>query len=389
MLISKIVNKKAILLNAIMLIVIGLVILFPFTAKASSGFEEGTVTGTDVIVRIRPDETSPEVFKFDIGTRIGIYFDEIDGWVRVIYGNYRGYVKRESVFIPKHDTFQANVYNDGLRLRQNPGTYSTIISELEAGTPVTITDVFGEWYLVEVKSQNVEGFAHKDFIRISKSDKASYLLKPGMEGSAVYRMQKELKRRNFYPGDCNGDYDDLTKAAVGNFQGAAKLSVDGIAGGQTLEILYSDSDIKAAATSTTRVYGRVLKDPWDKVKNVFSKGKVATITDVRSGKSFQIKRFAGTLHADVDPLTAKDTAIMKEIYGGSWSWNRRAIYVTVDGISYAASMNGMPHSYDHLAGNNFSGHFCVHFYKSKGHTSGVECAIHQACVEYAYQKGNS
>ena len=389
MLIGKMMNKKAILLNVMILIMLSALLFLPLKVKASSEFEEGTVTGTDVVVRLRPDEDSPEVFTFDIGTRIGIYYDEIDGWARVIYGNYRGYIRRENVFIPTQNTFQANIYSDGLRLRQNPGTYSTIIAELEAGTPVTIIDVFGEWYLVKVENGDTEGFAHKDFIKISTSDNASYLLKPGMEGSAVYRMQKELKKRNFYPGDCHGDYDDMTKMAVGGFQGAAKLSVDGIAGEKTLDILYSDSNIKASATSLSRVRGRVLMDPWDRVKNVFTNGKVATVTDVITKKQFKIKRYAGSLHADSDPFSAKDTAIMKEIYGGSWSWNRRAVWVTVDGITFAASMNGMPHSYDHLAGNNFSGHFCVHFYKSKGHTSGVECNIHQAAVEYAFQKGNS
>jgi len=389
MLIEKKMNKKVIQLNILIVIAIGLLILFPLQGSASSGFEEGTVSGTDVVVRLRPDDTSPEVFTFDIGTRIGIYFDEIDGWVRVIYGNYRGYIKRDHVFIPKQDTFQANVYSDGLRLRQNPGTYSTVIAELEAGTPITILDVFGDWYKIRFEEDMLDGFAHKDFIKISTSDKASYLLKPGMEGSAVYKMQKELKKRNFYPGDCHGDYNDMTKIAVGNFQGAAKLAVDGIAGAHTLEILYSDSNIKASPAMAAKASrSNVLKDPWNKVKNVFTKGKVATVTDVRTGKSFQIKRYAGTLHADVDPLTAKDTAIMKEIYGGTWSWNRRAIWVTVGSITYAASMNGMPHSYDHLSGNNFSGHFCVHFYKSKGHTSGAECKIHQTCIEYAYQKGN-
>jgi uncharacterized protein YraI len=370
------------------LLVFSVLILVPNTAAAAE-FEEGTVTGTDVTVRLRPDEASPEVFKFDIGTRIGIYFGEVNGWVRVIYGNYRGYIKREYVFIPSVDTFQANVFNDGLRIRQNPGTYSTVIAELEAGTPVTIADVFGEWYLLRIEDQNIEGFAHKDFIKISSSNNASYLLKPGMKGTAVYKMQRKLKNRGFYPGDNNGKYDDLTKTAVGNFQSAAKLSVDGIAGAKTLEILYSDTKVEATATSARGIRGSVSKASWNEVKGVFTIGKEATVTDVKTGKQFKIKRYAGSLHADVDPLTSKDTAIMKDIYNSSWSWDRRAIWVTVDGITFAASMNGMPHSYNHLSGNNFAGHFCAHFYKSKGHTSGVECSIHQACVEYAYQRGNS
>lgn len=371
---------------ALLFLILIAITIFPVQAHASQEFEEGTVTGENVIVRLRPGKDSPEVCKLDIGTRIGIYYEEIDGWVRIIYGNYRGYIKREHVFIPHEDSFQANVYNDGLRLRLNPGTYSSIVAELEAGTPVTITDVFDDWYYLVIESEGLEGFAHKDFVRISTAEKASYLLKPGMSGSSVIKMQRELKNRGFFPDKCDGKYDDLTKSAVGSFQGAAKLSVDGIAGAETLNILYAKNDIKATASQSKGVMGSVIMAHWDTVKNKFVRGKVATVTDVKTGKQFQVKRYAGSLHADSDPVSAADTAIMKEIYGGSWSWDRRAIWVTVDGVTYAASMNGMPHSYNHLSGNNFSGHFCIHFYKSKGHTSGVECPIHQACVKYAYDK---
>jgi len=360
--------------------------LFPLQADASQEFEEGSVTGERVIVRLRPSEDAPEVCMLDMGTRIGIYYDEIDGWVRIIYGNYRGYIKREYVFIPLEDSFQANVYNDGLRLRQNPGTYSSVVAELEAGVPVTITDVFGEWYYLVIESEGLEGFAHKDFVRISTAEKASYLLKPGMNGSSVVKMQRELSKRGFFPFKCNGKYADQTKAAVGAFQGAARLSVDGIAGAETLNLLYSKNDIKATASQLKGISGGVSMSHWDSVKNKLTRGKIATVTDVRTGKQFRVKRYAGSLHADSDPVSAADTATMKEIYGGSWSWDRRAIWVTVDGVTYAASMNGMPHSYNHLSGNNFSGHFCIHFYKSKGHTSGAECPIHQACIQYAYDK---
>ena len=58
---------------------------------------------------------------------------------------------------------------------------------------------------------------------------------------------------------------------------------------------------------------------------------------------------------------------MKSIYGGSWSWDRRAILVKYDGHVYAASMNGMPHEDDTISDNDFDGHFCIHFTGSKTH----------------------
>ena len=53
---------------------------------------------------------------------------------------------------------------------------------------------------------------------------------------------------------------------------------------------------------------------------------------------------------------------MKTIYQGKWSWQRKAIIVELeDGRRLAASMHGMPHGAGAIRGNNFNGHFCVHF----------------------------
>ena len=121
---------------------------------------------------------------------------------------------------------------------------------------------------------------------------------------------------------------------------------------------------------------------------MFTKGKIATVTDVRTGKQYKVRRFGGWWHADVEPLTAADTAIMKSIYNGTWSWDRRAIWVTVGGKTFAASQNGMPHLASPTQGNNFPGHFCIHFNDSKVHETGQECPRHQYCVDYAYNKAH-
>ncbi|MGI6113810.1 MAG: hypothetical protein ACOYEJ_06780 [Mahellales bacterium] len=115
-------------------------------------------------------------------------------------------------------------------------------------------------------------------------------------------------------------------------------------------------------------YGRLL--PWNEVKKIFPNMSIAKVVDFRTGLSFMVQRRAGSSHADVQPLTAQDTAIMKEIYGGTWSWNRRAVIVEVNGYRIAGSMTGMPHGYGKIKDNNFNGHFCIHFLNSTTHTSG-------------------
>jgi hypothetical protein len=79
---------------------------------------------------------------------------------------------------------------------------------------------------------------------------------------------------------------------------------------------------------------------------------------------------------------------MYQIYGNKWQWTRRAIWVTVGGKTYAASMNGMPHGEtDVITGNNFDGCFCIHFLNSKTHAGDRVDSAHQDCVQEAYKAG--
>lgn len=106
--------------------------------------------------------------------------------------------------------------------------------------------------------------------------------------------------------------------------------------------------------------------PWKEVNELLPRYSKFIVRDLETGKQFQVQRRAGSQHADVQPLTAKDTAIMKRIYNGSWSWKRRAIIVIHNKKRIAASMHGMPHGAGALI-NNFPGHFCIHFYGSTTH----------------------
>ncbi|WP_380630371.1 hypothetical protein [Saccharococcus thermophilus] len=100
---------------------------------------------------------------------------------------------------------------------------------------------------------------------------------------------------------------------------------------------------------------------------------------METGLQFRVQRRAGNKHADVQPLTRRDTQIMKKIYNGRWSWNRRAIIVLVGDQMIAASMNGMPHGAGAIK-NGFPGHFCIHFWGSTTHRSGKMDPAYQLMI---------
>nr|WP_207634835.1 hypothetical protein [Cytobacillus praedii] len=135
-------------------------------------------------------------------------------------------------------------------------------------------------------------------------------------------------------------------------------------------IIYADKD---------NVSIRIEMLPWEKVNNILPKYSKFTVLDVETGKKFQVQRRAGSNHADVQPLTSKDTKIMKKVYDGKWSWKRRAIIVINGNQWIAASMHGMPHGAGALK-NNFPGHFCIHFYGSTTHRTNFMDLSHKLMI---------
>src|SRR4051812_17153024 len=125
--------------------------------------------------------------------------------------------------------------------------------------------------------------------------------------------------------------------------------------------------------------------PWEKVYKILPKYSKFTVLDVETGKMFHVQRRAGSRHADVQPLTPKDTSTMKKIYGGKWSWKRRAILVIHNNQMIAASMHGMPHGAGALK-NNFPGHFCIHFYGSTTHRTNAIDLSHMLMIMKASGK---
>jgi len=128
-------------------------------------------------------------------------------------------------------------------------------------------------------------------------------------------------------------------------------------------------------------YGRLA--PWSEARELLPRKSFFTITDLESGLSFRVQRRAGSSHADVQPVSKEDSAIMKRIYEGEWSWRRRAILVQRGNVQLAASMNGMPHGGDGIPDNGFKGHFCVHFLGSTSHRSDSPDPAHQLMIHKA------
>ena len=210
------------------------------------------------------------------------------------------------------------------------------------------------------------------------SDKDDDSLRKGATGTAVKTLQTNLKKLGFYTAYVDGSFGATTESAVKAFQKKYGLTADGVAGSATLKKIES----AVASASSGKITTERL-DWFNGGKYVIPNGAVFQIKDVSTGLIFSARRQSGGNHMDAEPLTAEDTAILKKINGGSFSWRRRAVLVKYNGHVYAASIYSEPHGTNTILDNNFDGQFCLHFYGSKTHGTDRVDADHQKCVEQA------
>jgi LysM repeat protein len=221
----------------------------------------------------------------------------------------------------------------------------------------------------------------------------SFQLEHGIVGSGVtdtatytaiqqaYTQKNSFTEYTVLPGESLVDVSARFNTSIAAIMVQNKLSNNEVSAGQTLIIPAVGTGTRTGS-SRSRM-GLIQEVPWSIVDQLWKKGEKARIIDVNTGKSFQIKRLYGYYHADVEPLTKYDTQIFKEIYGGSWSWSRRAVIIQVHNLYLAASINGMPHGGRSIYNNNFPGQFCAHFLGSRVHNNSRVDPEHQAMIDKA------
>lgn len=214
-------------------------------------------------------------------------------------------------------------------------------------------------------------------------------LKVGATGDAVLRLQQALSNLR-YTVTINGTYDETTRAAVLAFQKRNGLAPDGIAGVNTQTKLYTGDcvtgdtalpdDNKSEPGNNGGSFGngpsksQIKLQMWyTEIKPTIKSGQTVLVYEPSSGSSFRLRFYSLGRHADSEPLTAQDTAIMKAAWGGKFSWDEKPVYVLLpSGTWVLASMHCMPHLSGSIKDNDFDGHLCVHFPRTMEETAKLD-----------------
>lgn len=268
-------------------------------------------------------------------------------------------------------------------LYEKADSASAPLVTIPAGAAVICTKVSGDW--ARILFNGTEGYVPKALLQPVEEEKDDNMLPENTEMPGDEKLICYTAKDTYLYSACSTESEPITALRKGT-----KVLVTQVKSGWA-KLYTTDSRLgylptsllsKAAIEPEKQV---VLADWFESdIQEILGRGTYAKVVDVETGLSFNVRRKGGINHADMETVSTSDTKTMLSLYGGVESWDRRAIWVVIDGVYYAASMNGKGHGEETGLDNGLEGHFCIHFLNSRTHGTDNVCPLHQACVKQAY-----
>lgn len=286
-------------------------------------------------------------------------------------------------------------------LRSGPGFSFSEMNYLQAWTDITVAGKNGNWYKAATPKGN--GYIYYSIVRVKQDIRDTLADSTFFDKEIPVDTSKDYVTYSTYTvqkGDSIWSISEDWGILDYELAGANNLTINSaIFPGQILKVPVHGIEVKSTLGPQ---YGELL-DWFKEGQYVFPIDTVGKFIDMETGRSFTAKRTMGANHSDTETLTAQDTQVMKEIFGGSWTWNRRPFILEVSGRRFAVSVSGMPHAgvdglpylqdvsnrsgdfgygpnYDRISGNGMNGHFDVYFMNCLRHVDSKIDPGHQYTV---------
>ena len=171
-----------------------------------------------------------------------------------------------------------------------------------------------------------------DVVLMSWNSEVEALSKYGSRGTEVRTIQEKLKRWGYYSGSVDGIYGSQTVSAVKSFQKKNGLTVDGIAGTQTLKAMGITSSSSSSSSSNNSsnvnllarvVYGEARGEPYTGqvavAAVVLNRVKSSKFPNTISGVVYQSGAFDAV--ADGQIIMTPDTTAKKAAQDALNGWD--------------------------------------------------------------------
>ena len=184
------------------------------------------------------------------------------------------------------------------------------------------------------------------------SGKTDIYLKLGSSGSNVKYMQNRLIALGYMSGSADGEFAATTETAVIAFQKRHKVFADGVAGPDTLRLMYSNS-AKRASTSAVPLSSLREGDEGTAVRSLQSKLKTlgyytgSVDGSFGAGTTAAVISFQSAVGLKADGVAGKST--LEALYGGASGGGSSSSGSSSSGSS---SSSGAPSNYGKTASSN-------------------------------------
>ena len=414
----------------------------PTPAQSTNHYVRTAIDGTV----LRSTASTDGSILATVGSGVVLAFDQtVTGsgatWYRVIYNNrqlfvlssnvtemtdaeYQAYLGTNPTATPQTTLYAGYVRTtkSGINVRQTAGGRN-ILGRIDSGLVLPYSDMatYGGYTWYRVNSSVGLGYIRGDRVNVVNADgsptaaptaavvttqapqsgqvEASYTtLKKGDKGTAVQNMVQELINQGYYTGTLTSTFSDAVEAAVKAFQTAKGMTADGVAGSATQHAIFGTVPVGTGNTTDLNmtIYPAEKIDWYTGgIQELIPRGSNFKVYDVKTGIVWWAHRWAGGKHADIEPLTAADTARICQIYGVSKAseinakqhWQRRPCLITIGTRTFACSLYGVPHNPEGntIKDNDMNGQICLHFTNSRTHDSDKVDSYHTEAIQYAWE----
>lgn len=221
---------------------------------STTATQTAKVTATALNVRQSASTSSSVLGTVRKGQTLQVVKKASDSWYQIEYNGGVGYVHASYISLSGStgtgggtttENVTGTVTASSLNVRQSASTSSAVVGGLKKGDTVTIMTATGSWY--QISFNGGSAYVHKDYVKTNGTPSTPETPPPsstpgtvtnltiGSRGDMVTQLQQKLKDLGYYTySTITGYYGTITQDAVKRYQKAAGLSVDGIAGKNTL-----------------------------------------------------------------------------------------------------------------------------------------------------------
>ena len=134
----------------------------------------GCTTGSSLRLRAEPSTSASVVTTLDKSVAVAILDDSVDGWYKIAYNGSTGYVSADYLNVDQDNVFTTygRVNSDGVNVRSDASTDSSVLATIEEDAIVTVNVLVDGWYDVTCE-YGTEGYIRSDFLDLTESSSSN------------------------------------------------------------------------------------------------------------------------------------------------------------------------------------------------------------------------